>query len=254
MVTGLLLPDAASVRGAKGEGRCFADEDEAMMAYLCGQIDLQSRITVRIARKWDGEVTPEYMAENHITGGNRDHIYYKRIETCLGRLILNSNVPQDMGFKPRNTLNDMFELEIDMKVGKKQLGQIVDMLLSARTACPSTATRAGRREGAGLQVFHHRRASPWPWPTLSCRRRRSRFWKPPKRRFARSKSSSSAACITDEERYDARRRGLEQDRPTTSQSKIMDYTGRVQPHPHDGGFRRARFHFPGLASSPACAA
>lgn len=32
-----------------------------------------------------------------------------------------------MGFKPRNTLNDMFELEIDMKVGKKQLGQIVDM-------------------------------------------------------------------------------------------------------------------------------
>ena len=97
------------------------------MAYLCGQIDLQSRITVRIARKWDGEVTPEYMAENHITGGNRDHIYYKRIETCLGRLILNSNVPQDMGFKPRNTLNDMFELEIDMKVGKKQLGQIVDM-------------------------------------------------------------------------------------------------------------------------------
>ena len=67
------------------------------------------------------------MAENHITGGNRDHIYYKRIETCLGRLILNSNVPQDMGFKPRNTLNDMFELEIDMKVGKKQLGQIVDM-------------------------------------------------------------------------------------------------------------------------------
>ena len=113
--------------GAKGEGRCFANEDEAMMAYLCGQIDLQSRITVRIARKWDGEVTPEYMAENHITGGNRDHIYYKRIETCLGRLILNSNVPQDMGFKPRNTLNDMFELEIDMKVGKKQLGQIVDM-------------------------------------------------------------------------------------------------------------------------------
>ena len=38
--------------GAKGEGRCFANEDEAMMAYLCGQIGLQSRINVRIARKW----------------------------------------------------------------------------------------------------------------------------------------------------------------------------------------------------------
>ena len=54
-------------------------------------------------------------------------MYYKRIDTCLGRLILNSNVPQDMGFKPRKTLDDMFALEIDMKVGKKQLGQIVDM-------------------------------------------------------------------------------------------------------------------------------
>lgn len=142
--------------GAKGEGRCFANEDEAMMAYLCGQIDLQSRITVRIARKWDGEVTPEYMAENHITGGNRDHIYYKRIETCLGRLILNSNVPQDMGFKPRNTLNDMFELEIDMKVGKKQLGQIVDMCFRQARRVRDRPC-AGQREGDGLQVFHHRR-------------------------------------------------------------------------------------------------
>ena len=119
--------------GAKGEGRCFANEDEAMMAYLCGQIGLQSRINVRIARKWAPgmdnytEPTAEYLAEHHITGGNRDYMYYKRIDTCLGRLILNSNVPQDMGFKRRKTLDDMFALEIDMKVGKKQLGQIVDM-------------------------------------------------------------------------------------------------------------------------------
>ena len=104
-----------------------------MMAYLCGQIGLQSRINVRIARKWAPgmdnytEPTAEYLAEHHITGGNRDYMYYKRIDTCLGRLILNSNVPQDMGFKRRKTLDDMFALEIDMKVGKKQLGQIVDM-------------------------------------------------------------------------------------------------------------------------------
>ena len=56
--------------GAKGEGRCFANEDEAMMAYLCGQIGLQSRINVRIARKWAPgtdnytEPTAEYLAEH----------------------------------------------------------------------------------------------------------------------------------------------------------------------------------------------
>ena len=53
--------------------------------------------------------------------------YRRTIETSLGRLILNNNVPQDMGFKPRNTLDDMFALEIDTKVGKKELGRIVDM-------------------------------------------------------------------------------------------------------------------------------
>ncbi len=95
--------------GAKGEGRRFANEDEVMMAYLTGQLDLQAKIFVRVAREWQGQT------------------YRRVIETSLGRLILNNNVPQDMGFKPRNTLDDMFELEIDTKVGKKELGRIVDM-------------------------------------------------------------------------------------------------------------------------------
>ncbi|MBQ2948588.1 MAG: DNA-directed RNA polymerase subunit beta', partial [Clostridia bacterium] len=95
--------------GALGEGRRFANEDEAMMAYLTGQIHLQAKIYVRIAREWEGKT------------------YRRTIETSLGRLILNNNVPQDMGFKPRNTLDDMFALEIDTKVGKKELGRIVDM-------------------------------------------------------------------------------------------------------------------------------
>ena len=99
--------------GAKGEGRRFANEDEAMMAYLTGQLDLQAKIHVRISRQWQGKT------------------YRRSIETSLGRLILNDNVPQDMGFKPRNTLDDMFALEIDTKVGKKELGQIVDMCFRA---------------------------------------------------------------------------------------------------------------------------
>ena len=94
--------------GAKGEGRIFANEDEVMMAYLTGQLDLQAKVKVRISREWEGQT------------------YRRVIETSLGRLILNSNVPQDIGFKPRKTLDDMFELEIDTKVGKKELGRIVD--------------------------------------------------------------------------------------------------------------------------------
>ncbi len=94
---------------AKGAGRVFRDEDEAMMAYSLGQITLQSPIKVRIERSFDG-VTEKRL-----------------IDTTLGRLIFNDAIPQDMGFKPRNCLDDMFKLEVDELVGKKQLSNIVDM-------------------------------------------------------------------------------------------------------------------------------
>ena len=99
--------------GALGEGGYFCSEDEAMMAYQTQQLHLQAKIHVRIARKWQGET------------------YRRVIETTLGKLIFNNAIPQDMGFKPRNTLDDMFVLEIDEKVGKKQIGQIVDMCFRA---------------------------------------------------------------------------------------------------------------------------
>ena len=48
------------------------------------------------------------------------------MDTTLGRLIFNDALPQDLGFKKRECLEDMFELEVDELVGKKQLGNIVD--------------------------------------------------------------------------------------------------------------------------------
>ena len=93
---------------AKGAGRVFASPDEAMMAYQCQQIALQAPIKVRIERTWEG------VTERRI------------IDTTLGLLIFNEVVPQDLGFKPRETMDDQFVLEIDHKVVKKHLGQIVE--------------------------------------------------------------------------------------------------------------------------------
>ncbi len=92
----------------KGAGRVFRDENEAIMAYQLGQLALQSPIKVRLERTFNGE-----------TGS-------KIIETTLGRLIFNDALPQNLGFKKRECLDDMFELEVDELVGKKQLGNIVD--------------------------------------------------------------------------------------------------------------------------------
>ena len=93
---------------AKGAGRVFASPDEAMMAYQCQQIALQAPIKVRVERTWEG------VTERRI------------IDTTLGLLIFNEVVPQDLGFKPRETMDDQFVLEIDHKVVKKNLGQIVE--------------------------------------------------------------------------------------------------------------------------------
>ena len=93
----------------KGAGRVFRDPDEAQMAYALGQITLQSPIKVRIEREFNGEKGQ------------------KLIDTTLGRLIFNDALPQNLGFKKRECLDDMFELEVDELVGKKQLGNIVDM-------------------------------------------------------------------------------------------------------------------------------
>ncbi|NLD83739.1 MAG: DNA-directed RNA polymerase subunit beta', partial [Clostridiales bacterium] len=93
---------------AQGAGRVFASPDEALMAYQCHQIALQAPIKVRIERSFEG------VTERRV------------IDTTLGRLIFNDEIPQDLGFKPRNCLDDMFVLEIDHDVVKKDFGKIIE--------------------------------------------------------------------------------------------------------------------------------
>ena len=90
-------------------GRTFRNPAEANMAYALGEISLQSPIRVRIEREFNGEKGS------------------KIIDCTLGRLIFNDALPQNLGFKKRTCLDDMFELEIDKLCGKKQLAEIVDM-------------------------------------------------------------------------------------------------------------------------------
>ncbi len=95
--------------GVKGEGKAFHSEDEAIMAYQTGEITLQSKVYVRLERQWQGKT------------------YRKVVNTSVGRLIFNNAIPQDLGFVQRDCLDDMFKLEVDHLVVKKDLGTIVDM-------------------------------------------------------------------------------------------------------------------------------
>lgn len=94
--------------GAKGEGKVFCSEDEAVMAYQTGNVALQARIKVRLTREWQGETRR------------------KVIETTVGRLIFNGAIPQDLGYVDRSKEENLFKLEIDRLIVKKDLGKIVD--------------------------------------------------------------------------------------------------------------------------------
>ncbi|HWQ98584.1 MAG TPA: DNA-directed RNA polymerase subunit beta' [Clostridia bacterium] len=94
--------------GAKGEGKIFHSEDEAIMAYQTGEIALQSRVKIRLERTWNGEKRR------------------KVVDTTVGRVIFNNAIPQDLGFVDRSTEENLFVLEIDKLVAKKDLGNIVD--------------------------------------------------------------------------------------------------------------------------------
>ena len=94
--------------GAKGEGKAFHSENEAVMAYQTGVVALQARVKVRVERVWQGEIRR------------------KVIETTVGRLLFNNAIPQDLGYVDRSTEDNIFQLEIDRLVLKKDLGKIVD--------------------------------------------------------------------------------------------------------------------------------
>ncbi len=94
--------------GAKGEGKIFHSEDEAIMAYQTGEIALQAKVKIRLEREWNGEKRR------------------KVVDTTVGRVIFNNAIPQDLGFVDRTTEDNLFVLEIDKLVAKKDLGNIVD--------------------------------------------------------------------------------------------------------------------------------
>ena len=102
--------------GELGEGKIFRDENEAMMAYDSGVIGLHAKIKVRRFKEIDGEM------QNRL------------VETTVGRIIFNRPIPQDLGFVERKTVDDQFLYEVNFKVAKKQLSQIIERCIKVHGA------------------------------------------------------------------------------------------------------------------------
>ncbi len=88
--------------------KVYMSFDEALLAYDNHEVTLHERIRVMNHKLIDGEMKSAL------------------IDATVGRIIFNNNIPQNIGYIERNTEQDMFKLEVDEMVGKKQLGKIID--------------------------------------------------------------------------------------------------------------------------------
>ena len=96
--------------GQKGEGKYFKDPEEAIMAFENHDVGIHAKIFVRVEKEIDGELKSQ------------------KIETSVGRIIFNQEIPQDLGFIDRN--EDPFQYEINFPVMKKTMGQIIEKVIS----------------------------------------------------------------------------------------------------------------------------
>ena len=92
---------------APGEGRVFGSLAEALMAYDKDELDLQAKIQIRLQ-----DVTPP---RGYATPEGWEQGQPLRLETTLGRCLLNETLPSDYPF-------------VNFEVGKKQLSVIVNEL------------------------------------------------------------------------------------------------------------------------------
>ncbi|MDA2813593.1 DNA-directed RNA polymerase subunit beta' [Nocardiopsis sp. RSe5-2] len=94
--------------GGRGEGQAYSGPAEAIMAYDGGELDIQSKIRLRVP----GDVVPpaDWEApEGHVSGEPY------MLETTLGRYLFNETTPTDYPF-------------VNYQVGKKQVSALVNEL------------------------------------------------------------------------------------------------------------------------------
>ena len=97
----------------KGANKYFKNEDEAIMAYKSGVVEIQSPIYVRREVEFEGRIIS------------------KKIKTSVGKIIFNSNIPQNMGFVDRLDEETVANYEIDFLVSKKMLDKIIQKCFNA---------------------------------------------------------------------------------------------------------------------------
>ena len=103
--------------GEPGEGSCFSDMNEAILAHENGYITLHTEIRVR--------------REGKDVNGNP---ISRMVTTTLGRLLFNEILPQDLGYVDRSVPGNELLPEVDFMVKKGDLKGIIQRLIDIHGA------------------------------------------------------------------------------------------------------------------------
>ncbi len=98
--------------GEPGEGKIFADVNEALMAYNDGIVGIHAPIKVRITREVNGEKVT------------------RTVPATVGRLIFNEVIPQDLGYVDRSDPEHVCDLEIAFMVRSRELSKIIERCIA----------------------------------------------------------------------------------------------------------------------------
>ncbi|TCK93407.1 DNA-directed RNA polymerase subunit beta' [Natranaerovirga hydrolytica] len=118
--------------GEKGEGKYFKDANEAILAYDNGEVTLHTKVNVKRTMTIEGQKQSKF------------------IQTTVGRLIFNEAIPQDLGFIDRSNPENLFDLEINFLVGKKELQKILGKCINTHGST-ATAEFLDRIKGLGFK-------------------------------------------------------------------------------------------------------
>ncbi|MCE1179312.1 MAG: DNA-directed RNA polymerase subunit beta' [Micrococcales bacterium] len=120
----------SELEDGKGAGRVFSTQAEARMAFDAGEIDLGSKIKVRLT---DLVPTPGTELPEGVEAGEDGVIESLLIETTLGRAIFNETLPLDYPY-------------VNSPVDKKALGRIVNDLAERYTKVQVAASLDALKE------------------------------------------------------------------------------------------------------------
>ncbi len=125
---------------AKGEGKIFASPDEVRVAFDHGEVDLQARVTVRMApAKLVVEEDEDGRPATQAAGENGHGLGLERIATTVGRILLYEIVPPEVPFA-----------EVNRTMKKKELGNLIDIVYR-RAGDKATVIFADRMKDVGFE-------------------------------------------------------------------------------------------------------